>query len=123
MLVAEFVVTLRDERKVRGRGRCNQVELRFQGVSIIQDFFLFDLGSVDVILGMDWLYQLGETKKNRKGQTMKFYWEGSRVELKGDLSLSMIESTLKALVNSITDGGEGYLVEFDGMLYDEKSEK
>lgn len=39
------------------------------------------------------------------------------------MSLSRIESTLKALVNSMTDGGEGYLVEFGGMLYDEKPGK
>lgn len=34
---------------------------------------------------------------------MKFNWNDRRVELRGDLSLSQIESTLKALVNSLVD--------------------
>lgn len=63
---AKFAVTLGDERKVRGMGKCNQVELRFQGISMIQEFFFFYLGNVDVILGVHCLYKLGEIKINWK---------------------------------------------------------
>lgn len=120
---ANFAVTLGDERKVRGTRRCQQVELWFQGMSVIQDLFLFDLGSIDVIRGVDWLYKLGEIKINWKRQIMRFNWEGCRMELKGDLSLSRIESTLKALMNSLVEGGEEYLVELGRGLCDEELEK
>lgn len=117
---AKFAVTLGDERKVKGAGKCQQVELWFQRVSVTQDLFFFYLGSVDVILGVDWLYKLGDIKINWKRQTMRFNWGGCRMELKGDLSLNRVESTFKALMNSLIDGGEGYLVELGRKLCTEE---
>lgn len=54
-------------------------------------------------------------KINWKMQTIKFGWEGQRVEIKGDLALCCLEVTLKALMNSLVDGGKDYLVEYKGM--------
>lgn len=55
LLVAltKFLVTLGDDRKVKGGGRCNRVKLEFQGISIEQNFFLFKLGSMDIIVQVD----------------------------------------------------------------------
>ena len=50
-------------------------------------FFLFDLGGVDVILGMTWLASLGEVQHNWKTLTMSFRYQGSPTQIKGDYSM------------------------------------
>lgn len=72
MTPVHFVVMLGDERRVKGVGRCDSVELQFQGMIVKLNFFLFELGSIDIILGIDWLYRLGEMKVNWRLQTMTF---------------------------------------------------
>jgi len=42
----------------------------------MKHFFLFELGSVDVILEVDWLAKLGEVKLNWKTITMSFMRQG-----------------------------------------------
>lgn len=91
----KFVVILGDDRRVGGLGRCDGVVVNVQGVQIIQNFLPFQLGVVDIIVGMDWLSRLGEVKINWKNQTMKFLWEGKKVEIKGDVSLTCLEASLK----------------------------
>lgn len=51
--LAKFSVTLGDDIKVKRGGRCNWVKLEFQRISIIQNFFPFELDSVDIILRVD----------------------------------------------------------------------
>lgn len=51
--LARFVVTLGDERKIKGMGKCKLVEIKSQGVSIIHEFFLFELDSIEIILEVD----------------------------------------------------------------------
>ncbi|XP_044500293.1 uncharacterized protein LOC123221524 [Mangifera indica] len=105
---AKFTVLLGDNRKVSGIGRCKDVELMVQGVRIVQDFLPFKLGGVDMILGIDWLSRLGEVKSNWGKQTMRFEWEGQKVELKGDVSLSKLESSVSTLLKIISNGGHGF---------------
>lgn len=54
MTPACFAVTLRDERILKGIRRCDSMELQFHRMIVNLNFFLFELGSVDIILGMDW---------------------------------------------------------------------
>lgn len=114
--LARFVVTLGDERKIKGMGKCKLVEIKSQGVSIIHEFFLFELDSIEIILEVDWLCKLREVKLNWKVQTMKFNWQGRRIELKGDANLCKLEPTLKAIVHTLVEGAEGNLVEYSGMF-------
>lgn len=67
-----FDVTLGDERRIKGIGRYDSVELQFQWMLVTLIFFLFELGSMDIILSMDWLCKLGEVKVGWKLQIMKF---------------------------------------------------
>ena len=58
-----------------------------------QNFLPFNLGHIDVILGVEWLQTLGEVKANWGIQTMKFCWEGTQVMLQGDPSFSQLEAS------------------------------
>lgn len=43
-----------------------------QGVEVVEDFLPLDLGSSDLILGIQWLETLGVVTVNRKSLLMKF---------------------------------------------------
>lgn len=45
-------------------GTCKDVSLALQGLQITSDFFPLELGSNDVILGMNWLCTLDDTCVN-----------------------------------------------------------
>lgn len=105
---ANFVVILGDSSRVRGEGKCKGVEISVQGIKIIQDFLPFKLGGMDIILGIKWLRQLGVIKTNWGKQIMRFKWKGQNVKLKGDTSLTRLEATVGALLNSMAQGGERF---------------
>lgn len=48
---------------------------------------------------------------------MTFEWEGKKTKLKEDMSLSRLESSLKAVVNSIKTGGKGFWLECRGVVH------
>lgn len=49
--------------------------------------YLFELGGVDVILGVDWLRTLGEVRVDWGRMRMVFLKEGHEIVLQGDPSL------------------------------------
>lgn len=59
-----YYVTFGDGHKVKGSGICKGVEENLQGLKITQDFYLFDLGGADMVLGYEWLGSLGKTTIN-----------------------------------------------------------
>ena len=62
-----------------------------------ETFFLFELGGVDLILGVAWLATLGDVKVNWKMLTMNFCINGQHVQIRGDPTLSRTLVTPKAL--------------------------
>lgn len=49
---------------VCGEGVCKGVVLTLQNIEVIADFLPLELGSADVILGIQWLAMLGEMHVN-----------------------------------------------------------
>lgn len=64
---------------------CEAVELSLNEWKIVTNFLPLELGGVDVILGMQWLYSLGITEVDWKNLTMTFLHQGKKVVIKGDL--------------------------------------
>nr|KYP75408.1 hypothetical protein KK1_008136 [Cajanus cajan] len=91
----QYWVKVRDGHSVRAQGMCAGVELEVQGVSVRQNFYLFALEGVDVILGMEWLRGLGEIKANFDKLTLKIRVGGEVYQIKGDSSLSIAKVPLK----------------------------
>ena len=61
---------------VKGEGICCGVVLTLQSIEMMADFLFLDLGSADVILGMQWLESLGGMQVNWKLLTMRFQGRG-----------------------------------------------
>lgn len=59
-----------------------------------------ELGGVDVILGMKWLYSLGEIEMDSKNLTMVFYHENIKVVIRGDPNLTKARVSLKSMMKT-----------------------
>ncbi|KAF7810715.1 Retrovirus-related Pol polyprotein from transposon 17.6 [Senna tora] len=106
-----YEVTVGDGHVVKGEGLCRGLQVEMQGAHIKQNFYLFNLGEVDVILGIEWLESLGEVSVNWRRLTMKYKEGEKEVSLKGDASLARTEVAFKTVMKSVRKGGQGYLIE------------
>ena len=64
MATPSYVVEVGDGRKIECQGKCADFILEIQGLQIQQDFFIFEIGGADIVLGLEWLASLGEVKAN-----------------------------------------------------------
>ncbi|WVZ25897.1 hypothetical protein V8G54_004441 [Vigna mungo] len=85
-----YPVSLGDGWKKMTQGRCNQIQLSLGEAMVVEDFYLFDLGGVDIILGIAWLAKLGGVVINWKEMTMGYNLAGKRVRVKGNPALSTV---------------------------------
>ncbi|KAA0043666.1 Ty3/gypsy retrotransposon protein [Cucumis melo var. makuwa] len=96
---------------VQGKGICEKLEVQLNNWKIVEDFLLLDLGGVDVILGLQWLYSLGVTTVDRKNLSLTFSVDGKSVNIKGDPSLTKARISLKNMIKNWGDKDAGFLIE------------
>lgn len=79
----ETEITLGNGKTETSAGICRSVKLNLKGHLVTEDFYSLELGSTDIILGVEWLRQLGETRVNLKELTMSFQSGAGKVVLRG----------------------------------------
>ena len=79
---SHYGVILGSGAAVQGKGICEKLEVQLNNWKIIEDFLPLDLGGVDVILGMQWLYSLGVTTVDWKNLLLTFSVDGKLVNIK-----------------------------------------
>lgn len=57
---------------IKDKGICEAAELKLNEWKVVANFLPLDLGGVDVVLGMQWLYSLGITEVHLRNLTMTF---------------------------------------------------
>ncbi|XP_019084456.1 PREDICTED: uncharacterized protein K02A2.6-like [Camelina sativa] len=100
---------------VRGSGVCQCVRLQLPGYTLITSFLPLELGEANVILGLQWLESLGDTRVNWREQRMAFMMGGEGVTLLRDPSLKNSAISFKALWKTVQQDGEGLFVEYAGI--------
>jgi hypothetical protein len=63
---------------------CLGVQLAIQGHTFLMDLYVLGLRGADVVLGAQWLKQLGPVLMDYNNLTMKFFHNNACIELKGD---------------------------------------
>lgn len=53
-----YVVEVEDGRRVHCHGKCDDFILEIQGLKIQQEFFIFEIGGVYIMLGVEWIASL-----------------------------------------------------------------
>ncbi|XP_050947361.1 uncharacterized protein LOC103495179 [Cucumis melo] len=107
-----FRVTIGDGTRCKGKGTCRRVELKLKEITIIADFLAVELGTVDAMLGMQWLDITGTMRIHWPSLTMTFWNEGRQIVLKGDPSLIKAECSLKTIEKTWEDDDRGFLLEW-----------
>lgn len=62
-----------------------------QGIKFVIHVFILEILRVDLVLGVQWLAELGNIITNYKEMTLSFIHEGQSVVLQGNNSLNMTE--------------------------------
>lgn len=57
-------VQLGNGTRHESEGVCKGIPMTLAGCEVVADYFIFELGVVDVILGVAWLATLGEVRTN-----------------------------------------------------------
>lgn len=108
----EFWVSLGNGETIKGRGVCREINLRLDDkLMVCDDFLPLELGTVDVILGIQWLETLGPVTTNWKSQIMQFEVGNKMVRLVGDPSLIRSQISLKAMIRCLRKDGQGFWLE------------
>lgn len=108
---AHYGVILGSGTAIKGKGVCESLEVKLNEWEVKEDFLLLELGGVDIILGMQWLYSLGVTMVDWKNFILTFYDHGKQICTKGDPSLTKARVSLKNLLKTWEDQDHGYLIE------------
>lgn len=96
-----YTLSLGDGHKRTMQGRCEKVKIGLGNAIMEEDFYVFELGGVDVILGIAWLAKLGEVVLNWKVMSMQCVVGGDKVLIKGDPALSCQLVEPKALLKMV----------------------
>lgn len=83
---------------MRGLGICSKVVFRVATLEFEADFITLDLGTADIILGVQWLRTLGKCQMDWKTHELSFLHNGKTVTLHGDPSLHTTKLSLKSLI-------------------------
>ena len=97
---SHYWVILGSRAAVKGKGICEAIEVFFNEWKLKDDFLPLELGGVDLILEMSWLYSLGVIVVDWRNLLMTFVHQGKKVNLKGDPSLPKARVSLKNMIKS-----------------------
>ncbi|XP_073151826.1 uncharacterized protein [Henckelia pumila] len=96
-----FAVCLGDGGRITCQGVCKKLCVELDQCDVTIEGYLFDLGGIDLILGVDWLRTLGDIMLNWQKMQMQFSWEGRTVVLHGDPTLNRSVVSLKSIVKFV----------------------
>lgn len=78
---------------------CKGLEMYIGDFKLNPDMHLFELGGIDVVLGIEWLNTLGDMIVNWKRQTMSFWKEKKWVTLRGNEGCKESIIALQSILN------------------------
>ncbi|KAJ9558566.1 LOW QUALITY PROTEIN: hypothetical protein OSB04_013180 [Centaurea solstitialis] len=76
-------ISLGDSHVVFVNKRCLGLPIVISGCEFFLDALLFEMGHLDMILGIEWLKTLGDVLHNWEAQTMRFLFRGKSVYIQG----------------------------------------
>jgi hypothetical protein len=79
----QMTIKLGDGSQTFTSGVCRELKMCIGSFELMPQMHLFELGGVDVVLGIEWLQTLGDTIMNWRKQTMSFWSNREWVTLQG----------------------------------------
>lgn len=82
--VTPLCVVTGGDSYLRCTNKCKRFAFMLQGVSLVVDFFVLEIAGIDMVLGVQWLSQLGNIISNYNKITMSFFLQERKVTLQGN---------------------------------------
>nr|GME02199.1 Transposon Ty3-G Gag-Pol polyprotein [Ipomoea batatas] len=95
--IEKFNVYIGNGDSLHCRVRCPQVPIQMQGTIFPIDLFVLPIQGPDVVVGVQWLQQLGKITHDYAQLSMDFLWNGQPICLKGDHARSLQQITFNQL--------------------------
>ena len=90
-----LIITFGDGHRIWVQERCKQIEVKLGEFFYALSALVFELGNLDMVLGIEWLKTLGEVIQNWKEQSMRFKQWGRWVELKASSAMQVQQVPLQ----------------------------
>ncbi|MCH80314.1 Ty3/gypsy retrotransposon protein, partial [Trifolium medium] len=110
---AQMKVKLGDGGQVMTQGVCRGMEVCVGENKLSPELYLFDLGGIDMVLGIEWLKTLGDTITNWKQQTISFWKDHKWVTLRGEGGCSKSVVALQSILKKPKPNMQGVLWELE----------
>lgn len=79
--IKDLIVETVHGQQVKGIGRCHKVPVQIQNLELQTECYTLPLSGMDMVLGVEWLMQLGTYATNLEEQFMEFKWQGRNYKL------------------------------------------
>lgn len=99
--ISGFKVGTRSGVSLQCERKCADVKLKIQGHVFMTDLFVLEIKGADVVLGVQWLIELGIVMTNYKDLTMQFQYSGKEVKLQGENILATTPLKNKSLTKML----------------------
>nr|GEU80688.1 retrotransposon Gag domain, retroviral aspartyl protease [Tanacetum cinerariifolium] len=111
--VPSFGVRIRNRQIIQCNQLCRGLSLVLPGLKIIEDYFSFSIGGVDLVLGIKWLASLNTVQANWNEMLMIFYVNGNEYKLQGVTSVTKTDVSLQSYskLSNVTSDSSRTLVE------------
>nr|MDZ8005329.1 RNase H-like domain-containing protein [Nostoc sp. DedSLP05] len=78
----KFPIQIPGHHQIPCEGVVHNLELQTPSCTLKEDFFVVDIGGVDIVLGVQWLYSLGTYCTNHQERTLTFLKDGEELTIK-----------------------------------------
>ena len=106
-----YSVEVGDGHKVRCQGMCRSLPIDLQDLQFTKNCYLFKLGGVDLVLGMEWLAGLGAIEANFEKLTLIVPVQNRKVLLRAEPKLIKAAISMKMIKGTILESDQGFMVE------------
>ncbi|KAL4588274.1 hypothetical protein LXL04_001157 [Taraxacum kok-saghyz] len=96
-------IKMGDDRRVWMTEGCTGIPIKLGSYSLNADALVYDLGSLDLILGIAWLKTLGDVLCNWASRSIQFWDNGEMVKLQG---ISSTQEGLSSILSCVEDSHE-----------------
>lgn len=100
----EFKVQVADGHPLRCDGVYRAVTTVIESLTFAVDLYVLPLTGLDVVLGIQWLSQLGPTLCDWKERTMKFMWANKMVRIQGLANRKITQAQSKEVAREAQKG-------------------
>jgi hypothetical protein len=109
-LAEEFTVKVANGEKLRCTERYTNVVISIQGFQFTTTLYSLPLHGIDIVLGVQWLENLGPVLCDWKKMTMSFQWRNQSVRLAAQTVQPTREIIIQAMDREVKGGGELFAV-------------